>query len=571
MCMSLYNYKINLGGLVMNVLDNGIDSLQKALQSLNNIDKVNEEKIEFELKDIIIRVHHSIETLVKYLIREKNEYLIYDKLDKVFENKRASKESKKNTIQFLDAINRICILYEIKISDNDYDKIKDLNEIRNSITHYEINLDIFQIQHLISNILKIMIPVFSNTIRDFKENLKKIGLNEDIELMYKNDEFLVIKELFHHIIDLDKCLNKVELIKEDDINEKYKLRDENIKNNKIIYSTCDICSKDFFVETVRVFKGSEMFDSLGYCEFCGFNKSKEYIFLKDFIKNTNSYTNDKTKNPIGIIYIFIEKFNFYSNRDEESRDKERFDELKKDIYREKENLKKIFVRYLYYQLSFLDEITEKVVKYNSEDTTALTVKFANVFTVVKIYNDIIYYIKGYSEIFNEIILKNNRSFEAILKSNDLYFLFKDKEKQIEKIIERISIFIEEKLEKAKKVETHINDLYGEGNLCYYDLLEKELFNGMNYRNILDELKNRYSSWEFNGKIKKIKILRDYFVQRILNNDEEVNVIALECEIETERYCTEGHLSSKSERFYIETKISNIKGLHPEIKVGCILS
>jgi len=126
----------------MNVLDNGIDSLQKALQSLNNIDKVNEEKIEFELKDIIIRVHHSIETLVKYLIREKNEYLIYDKLDKVFENKRASKESKKNTIQFLDAINRICILYEIKISDNDYDKIKDLNEIRNSITHYEINLDI---------------------------------------------------------------------------------------------------------------------------------------------------------------------------------------------------------------------------------------------------------------------------------------------------------------------------------------------------------------------------------------------------------------------------------------------
>ena len=213
----------------MNILENGIDSLQKALKKLNNIEKVDKEKVEFELKDIIINLHHSIETLVKYLIREKNEYLIYEKLDKVFENERIAKESKKNTIQFLDAINRMVILYEIKISDNDYDKIKDLNEIRNAITHYEINLDIFEIQHLISNILKIMIPIFSNTIRDFNKYLEKIGLNKDIELMYNNDDFLVIKELFDFIIILDECLIKAELIKGDDINKKYKLRNENIK------------------------------------------------------------------------------------------------------------------------------------------------------------------------------------------------------------------------------------------------------------------------------------------------------------------------------------------------------
>ena len=63
----------------MKILDNGIDSLQKALKKLNIIEKVDKEKVEFELKDIIINLHHSIETLVKYLIREKNEYLIYDK------------------------------------------------------------------------------------------------------------------------------------------------------------------------------------------------------------------------------------------------------------------------------------------------------------------------------------------------------------------------------------------------------------------------------------------------------------------------------------------------------------
>ena len=67
--------KLIFGGFVMNIFENGMDSLQKALKKLNNIEKVDKEKVEFELKDIIINLHHSIETLVKYLIRKKTSIL----------------------------------------------------------------------------------------------------------------------------------------------------------------------------------------------------------------------------------------------------------------------------------------------------------------------------------------------------------------------------------------------------------------------------------------------------------------------------------------------------------------
>ena len=317
----------------------------------------------------------------------------------------------------------------------------------------------------------------------------------------------------------------------------------------MIYSTCDICSKDFFVETVKVFIGSEMVDSLGYCEFCGFNKSKEYIFLDRYFKNT-WYETIENINSIDIICTFIEKFNgFFSNYKEEKDKEEQFSKLKHDIYSKKTNLTNVLIRYLENRLSKLDKEINRIDLFISN----------NLCDIVEEYNDIMYYIEVYFKIFNE----------DILKSNDLNSLFKDSKKQIEEIINRMSIFIKERLEKAKEVESYINNFYREENSYYYDLLNNELNSSIICGDIWDNLDGEYSKWGIIHKIEDITILREYFVQKISRGIEEVSVVLIECEIVTAQYCGDGDFSSNLERIYVEIEITSIEDLEPKIKVTYI--
>ena len=119
----------------MKLLDNGLDSFKKSIHLLKDLNtREVDENYEYKLKDLVVSLHHSIETLFKYLIREKNEYLVYEKIEDIFryeiESKFNTNKKKlvKNTIQFIDAINRVITLYGIDISKEDYDKFKALND-----------------------------------------------------------------------------------------------------------------------------------------------------------------------------------------------------------------------------------------------------------------------------------------------------------------------------------------------------------------------------------------------------------------------------------------------------------
>lgn len=71
----------------MRLIDNGLHSMQRALETLFKLDDWHRTKeIEYELKDIIINFHHALETLFKLLIEQKSEYLIYEKLKDHFED-----------------------------------------------------------------------------------------------------------------------------------------------------------------------------------------------------------------------------------------------------------------------------------------------------------------------------------------------------------------------------------------------------------------------------------------------------------------------------------------------------
>ena len=60
----------------MNILENGLHSLKNAIHNLKQLETAPESDREYIIKDAIIGIHHSTETLFKYLVKEKQELLI---------------------------------------------------------------------------------------------------------------------------------------------------------------------------------------------------------------------------------------------------------------------------------------------------------------------------------------------------------------------------------------------------------------------------------------------------------------------------------------------------------------
>lgn len=199
----------------MNLYENGTDSLKKSIKIFNEInneyfsknkykqkniyknqyqedffDKIKEENLlegkefellknrEYKLKDLIINLHHSIETMFKYMIQQKNEYLIFENCEEIFKAKATStfKDEKKvelKTIQFLDAIHRVIVLYDIQITQLDYNKFVLLNKMRNALTHYEKEFTDNEVEHLVALLIPILLKIYKDNIFDFESWAKK--------------------------------------------------------------------------------------------------------------------------------------------------------------------------------------------------------------------------------------------------------------------------------------------------------------------------------------------------------------------------------------------------------------
>ncbi len=57
-----------------------------------------------------------------------------------------------------------------------YDLIFELNNLRNKITHYEVDLNKDEVLHIVSNILKLMIPIFKENIKGFEGDIESEGM-----------------------------------------------------------------------------------------------------------------------------------------------------------------------------------------------------------------------------------------------------------------------------------------------------------------------------------------------------------------------------------------------------------
>lgn len=96
----------------MKLRDNGLDSFKKAIKKLQQINNISPGDYEYEIKDIIISLHHSIETLFKHMIQEQNSLLIYEDIPGYCKAVNEGRPTAKiETIKFLGAVQMLITIH----------------------------------------------------------------------------------------------------------------------------------------------------------------------------------------------------------------------------------------------------------------------------------------------------------------------------------------------------------------------------------------------------------------------------------------------------------------------------
>lgn len=187
----------------MKLLDNGLDSLSKCINNLKHAATmdISDSKYEFTIKEIIISLHHSIETLFKYLIYQKDPFLIFDDLKKYFKNELEKqwnnniRNTSLNTIQFLDAVNCVLSIYNIKIEKTVYTKIEKLNQDRNALTHYTYSFNDREPENYIALLLPDLFAFITNLFLNSMPMLKLVRFLQILKICKKNPQKLICLKL----------------------------------------------------------------------------------------------------------------------------------------------------------------------------------------------------------------------------------------------------------------------------------------------------------------------------------------------------------------------------------------
>lgn len=266
----------------MDLLQNGLHSLKKAINNLKDIDGISGDERELILKEVILGLHHSTETLFKYLVKNKHDILIYQDLKDYFSKEvnrikgEGTTDFKVKTITFMEAIDRAVVLNEsdIEISKVDYGCFERLNSLRNSITHHECNLAEKEVNFLITQVLTIIFPIYKKLIPNFEEYVSKHNLN--INGTNQVNDYHIWRFLRHFSLR-KKFFESEELISSiKSSNETYAKKLKEIKKEKYIkYYECPSCKQPYFQKEHIFFEAAEEVGYYGHCLLCELSLNKE--------------------------------------------------------------------------------------------------------------------------------------------------------------------------------------------------------------------------------------------------------------------------------------------------------
>ncbi len=143
----------------IDLLENGMDSLGMGFASFlefekNTVEKSPQKADYLDLKHAILFTHHGVEILLKFILRQVNELFIISKIDNAY--LEAYQKQKKDpscnifdfcelspihTITYEEALNRVEKICDLQMQKPLIDKLKKLNQVRNALTHAELNID----------------------------------------------------------------------------------------------------------------------------------------------------------------------------------------------------------------------------------------------------------------------------------------------------------------------------------------------------------------------------------------------------------------------------------------------
>ena len=278
----------------MKLMDNGFDSFRKSMILLKEIEEIDDSEYEFLIKDIILNLHHSIETLFKYIIYNidmdllLNDITVRDFYNLKIERKlkeKATINSIDSTISCIEAVNMVLSLRNIDLSSWDYELFKYLKDYRNAITHYEIDLNNEIIEHLIARLLPLLYKIFLKEIPEFKEYSKRNRIDSNIEEVIKEHNEWFLRMLLNYLNKMETSDKRIAFLENN--RKEIGIIFDKIKESKIQHEKCPICEKSAFLRTGTVILGNEEKFFFGHCKYCSIDLSKEdarfiYYSIKDY-------------------------------------------------------------------------------------------------------------------------------------------------------------------------------------------------------------------------------------------------------------------------------------------------
>ncbi|EAQ54715.1 DEAD/DEAH box helicase family protein [Vibrio sp. MED222] len=187
--MSNVKSSLNIG-----LLDNGSHSLTRGYEIWKEWEKTDNPWL---LKEAVIWVHHGIELLLKQLLVQSNEFLVFQNVNKAVERLSSLRKRKGMaeaalldlfdhdegvmSVGFKDVIKRAT--KELKLNELSEKEplrilIDDLSKYRNKIVHFSIEINVTQVSTLLYDILDPLLALLSREVMD--ENFKKKVLPEII-------------------------------------------------------------------------------------------------------------------------------------------------------------------------------------------------------------------------------------------------------------------------------------------------------------------------------------------------------------------------------------------------------
>lgn len=181
-----------INSLRIGLLDNSYHSLKRGYEMWS---QWKDSEDAWLLKESIIWVHHGIELALKQLLVEKNEFLVFDDINKavdrlsILRRKKGMEnagvldlfdhDDKVMSVGFRNLVERTAVTLSIpELTENETLRLKidELTKYRNKVVHFSVELDIAAVSNLLSDILDPLLSMLSREVKDI--NFRNVSIPE---------------------------------------------------------------------------------------------------------------------------------------------------------------------------------------------------------------------------------------------------------------------------------------------------------------------------------------------------------------------------------------------------------